>query len=64
MNTNPKIFAFNTVYEQNYKGAFRFVKSYVHSDATAEDIVSESLIKLWKNIKGQPVTNIKLYFLL
>ena len=43
--------AFNEVYNNYYKKSFSFVKSYVHDDFIAEDIVSDSLIKLWKKMK-------------
>ncbi len=50
---------FNTVYNDFYKRSFYFVKSYIHDDVIAEDIVSESLIKLWEQIKVKEIGNIK-----
>ena len=41
---------FNSIYDQNYRRSFLFVKSYVHDAMAAEDIVSESLVKYWKLI--------------
>lgn len=39
---------FNDIYERNYRRSFLFVKSYVHDDMVAEDIVAESLVKYWR----------------
>jgi len=53
--------SFNTVYTAYYRKSFLFVKSYVHDELVAEDIVSESLIKLWERMKAQPVDHIASY---
>ena len=50
--------SFNAVYTAYYKKSFLFVKSYVHDELVAEDIVSESLIKLWQRMKLQPVEHV------
>jgi RNA polymerase sigma-70 factor, ECF subfamily len=50
---------FNTVYSTYYRKSFLFVKSYVHDELVAEDIVSESLIKLWERMKSQPIEHIQ-----
>lgn len=47
--------SFNDIYSAWYRKSFLFVKSYVHDDLAAEDIVSESLIKLWERMKDEPV---------
>lgn len=39
---------FKQFYEKNYNKSFYFVKSYVHDDMIAEDIVIESLTKCWE----------------
>lgn len=39
---------FKQFYEKNYNKSFYFVKSYVHDDMIAEDIVIESLAKCWE----------------
>ena len=39
---------FKNIYERNYRRSFLFVKSFVHDDLTAEDIVADSLIKFWE----------------
>ena len=47
------IHSFNALYTRYYKKAFLFTKSFVHDESVAEDIVSESLIKLWENLKEE-----------
>lgn len=47
--------SFSNIYQQYYKRSFLFVKSYVREDMAAEDIVSETLIKLWKTIQKENV---------
>jgi RNA polymerase sigma-70 factor, ECF subfamily len=42
---------FNSIYTAYYRRSFMYVKSYVHDDMTAEDIVSDSLIRLWGKLK-------------
>jgi RNA polymerase sigma-70 factor, ECF subfamily len=46
--------SFNAVYTAFYRRSFVFVKSYVHDEVVAEDIVTESLVKLWKLLKQNP----------
>ena len=50
--------SFNAVYSAYYRKSFLFVKSYVHDELIAEDIVSESLIKLWQRMKSQPIEHV------
>ena len=50
--------SFNAVYTSYYRKSFLFVKSYVHDELIAEDIVSESLIKLWQRMKSQPIEHV------
>lgn len=47
--------SFNDIYTSYYKKSFFFVKSYVHNDLAAEDIASESLIKLWEKVRTEPI---------
>ena len=47
------IHSFNALYTRYYRKAFLFTKSFVHDESVAEDIVSESLIKLWENLKEE-----------
>ncbi|MDD2438007.1 MAG: RNA polymerase sigma-70 factor [Massilibacteroides sp.] len=44
--------SFNALYLKYYKKALLFTKSFVHDEFIAEDIISESLIKCWENLKG------------
>lgn len=44
--------SFNDIYTSYYKKSFFFAKSYVHDDWAAEDIASESLIKLWQRMQS------------
>ena len=46
---------FNEIYTAFYRKSYLFVKSYVHDNMAAEDIVSESLIKLWERMKHETV---------
>lgn len=41
---------FSEIYKRNYQRSFLFVKSYVHDEMAAEDIVAESLVKYWRAI--------------
>ena len=50
--------SFNAVYTAYYRKSFLFVKSYVHDKLVAEDIVSDSLIKLWERMKIHPIKNV------
>lgn len=47
--------SFNEIYTAFYRKSYLYVKSYVHDDMAAEDIVSESLIRLWQQMKQQPI---------
>lgn len=61
MNSNSK--TFTDIYNAYYKKAFYFVKSYVHDESIAEDIVSESLIKLWEELKQREIDPIAPFLL-
>lgn len=47
--------SFNEIYTYYYKKSFFFAKSYIHDDMAAEDIATESLIKLWEKLKAESV---------
>lgn len=47
--------SFKEIYTSYYKKSFFFVKSYVHDDLAAEDIASDSLIKLWEKLKTEEI---------
>lgn len=51
--SHSEIHSFNALYTRYYRKAFLFTKSFVHDESVAEDIVSESLIKLWENLKEE-----------
>jgi RNA polymerase sigma-70 factor len=46
---------FNSIYLKYYEKTFRFARIYVRNDLVAEDIATESLIKLWETMKKEPV---------
>ena len=48
--------SFSEIYTNYYKSSFLFVKSFVRDDMISEDIVSNSLIRLWETMKKEPVT--------
>jgi len=53
--------SFNEIYTTFYRKSFLYVKSYVHDDMAAEDIVTESLIRLWEQMKRITVDPIHPY---
>lgn len=53
--SNVIVNSFNEIYTSYYKKSFFFAKSYVHDDLAAEDIASESLIKLWEKLKTEQI---------
>lgn len=54
MYANP-LKNFNEIYNSYYRKSFLYVKSYLHDDLVAEDIVSDSLIKLWEQMKREEI---------
>ena len=53
--SNAIVSSFNEIYTSYYKKSFFFAKSYVHDDLAAEDIASDSLIKLWEKLKTEKI---------
>lgn len=51
----PEIERFNNIYVKHYDKTYRFARLYVLNDQVAEDIATESLIKLWEMMKKEPV---------
>jgi len=51
----PAIEKFNDIYARYYVKLSRFAKLYVRNDQVAEDIATESMIKLWKLIEKETV---------
>jgi RNA polymerase sigma-70 factor (ECF subfamily) len=49
---------FDEIYSAFYKKSFLYVKSYIHNDAAAEDIVIEALILLWIELKKKEISPI------
>ncbi len=60
MYTDPRN-SFNRIYKDYYRKSFLFVKSYVHDDFVAEDLVSESMIKLWDRMKQEQIDHVQSY---
>ncbi|GHT47788.1 hypothetical protein FACS189440_09420 [Bacteroidia bacterium] len=54
-----KPFVFKSFYAAYYNRCFLFAKSYVHDDWVAEDIASESLIKIWEISQSEELENPK-----
>ncbi|QGY47967.1 RNA polymerase sigma-70 factor [Maribellus comscasis] len=61
MGVDIPLHGFNEIYTTFYKKSYLFVKSYVHDDMVAEDIVSDSLIKLWQQLKMETIDPIAPY---
>ena len=51
--------SFNEIYTAFYRKSYLYVKSYVHDDMAAEDIVSDALIKLWERMKREAVEPVR-----
>lgn len=51
MNHHLRTYDFDVLYREYYKKAYYFTKSYVHDALVAEDITSESLIRLWEQLR-------------
>lgn len=47
--------SFNEIYAAYHRKSFLYARSYVLDDLVAEDIASESLIKLWERLKEEPI---------
>ncbi|MDR2808986.1 MAG: RNA polymerase sigma-70 factor [Tannerellaceae bacterium] len=62
MNHTDSI-TFNAIYQQLYRRAFSFTKSYVHNDLTAEDIASEAIVVLWEQSKEKEIKNPEAFLL-
>jgi len=63
MGHHPLSFEFDVLYKQFYRKAFYFTKSYVHDDLIAEDITSESLIKLWEQLRRTDIRHPDVFLL-
>lgn len=52
---------FDEIYTEYYWKSFLFVKSYVHDDFVAKDLVSEAMIKLWDRMNRMQINQIQPY---
>lgn len=57
MYSNSGHLSFAYIYEKYHRRCYLFIKSYVHNPTAAEDLASESLIKLWEMSKRQVLEN-------
>lgn len=53
--------SFNDIYTAFYRKSYLYVKSYVQEEMVAEDIVSDSLIKLWEQLRQKPIDPVAPY---
>lgn len=60
---NEPFTEFESIYKRFYRKAFLFTKSYVHDELIAEDITSESLLKLWEQIRRQDIIHPEAFLL-
>jgi len=63
MEESLNLSSFAELYATYYQKCFLFTKSYVHDRFVAEDIASESLIKLYEMIRSEEINNIPAYLL-
>jgi RNA polymerase sigma-70 factor (ECF subfamily) len=54
---------FDVFYKQFYRKAFYFTKSYVHDELAAEDIASESFIRLWEESRKTQIDRPEVFLL-
>ena len=51
--------SFNDIYTAFYRKSFLYIKSYIHDEMAAEDIATDSIIRLWEKLKKEPVEQIR-----
>ena len=51
------------LYDSYFQKSYLFAMSYVHNKQAAEDIASDSIIKLFESVKDKKVENIKAFLL-
>lgn len=51
--------SFHEIYNAYYQKSYLYVKSYVHDEMAAEDIVSDALVKLWERMKKETVDPVR-----
>lgn len=62
MNYSDSI-KFSELYDKFFQKSYLFAKSYVHNSQVAEDIASDSIIKLWETINEEEIKNIPAFLL-
>lgn len=50
---------FGNIYTQYYKKAHSFVNHYICNEEASEDIVSEALLKVWKEMNAKEIADIR-----
>ena len=50
---------FSELYDTFFQKAYLFAKSYLHNKQAAEDIASDSIMKLWEKVRSEKVENAK-----
>ena len=53
--------SFNEIYTAYFRKSYLYVKSYIHDDMAAEDIVSDALINLWEQMKKEEINPVRPY---
>lgn len=53
--------SFNEIYTTFYEKSYVYVKSYVHDEMAAEDIVSDTLVRLWELMKQKNIDPVNAY---
>lgn len=62
MQNNSSI-KLSELYDAYFHTSYIFVKSYVHNKQAAEDIASDSIIKLYKSFKHENIENTKAFLM-
>ena len=52
MNETKKLEVYNNLVDQHYKGLFRYAYKITNNEAVAEDILQETLIRVWHSLES------------
>lgn len=52
MNETKKLEVYNNLVDQHYKGLFRYAYKITNNEAVAEDILQETLIRVWNSLES------------
>jgi RNA polymerase sigma-70 factor (ECF subfamily) len=52
MNETKKLELYNNLVDQHYKGLFRYAYKITNNEAVAEDILQETLIRVWNSLES------------